>query len=348
MKIINRLNEELPDPIESRKLSVAKLIRIFYATGLFLIFGYFVYNFGQPLVFLEGTGIVSAPRYNVSVPYITHIEHMNVISGIEVTKGDEIAIVSSPEINRDISNLLSEISTRIDQITSLKIRYSTAAGSIKSAESRSNLANRSLDRFNTLQKKMFTIFEHEQLTREASQANISLEEIKAAQLVANNAILELLSRKNEMESLLSRIKAEFNNGVVNASISGVVSSHISHDGDTIVAGGTIAEILDAKRTFIDWYIPNFRVYNPKVNDPVFIIFGSNYLRGYISEILPISSIIQNDRQSIFKDPESRQIARVSIENKDITLPLGSNVSVRMNYIGVIDTILSKLSLLWRG
>lgn len=340
MKILNRMSKDLPDPLESRRLCVAKLIRIFYATGLACILGYFVYKFGQPLVFLEGTGIVSAPSYNISVPYISHIEHMNVIPGVEVTRGDEIAIVASPEINRDIANLLSEISRIADQLTNLKIKYDTAEGSLNAAANRSDVAIKSLDRTKKFPKGLLTVFEHEQLTREVSQAIESLEQFKAAQTIAKAEISDLIARKKEMELQLSKIRSDFNDGVIYASISGITSSKISHIGDTVVAGATIAEILDKKRIYIDWYIPNFRLYDPKVNDPVFIIFGSTYLRGYISEILPISNVIEGRRQSILKEPESGQIARVNFNDKKLNLPFGSNVSVRMNYIGLVDSFLS--------
>lgn len=348
MKILNRINKDLPDPIDSRRVSVSIFIRIFYAVGLMCIAGYFIYQFGRPLVFLEGTGIVTAPSYNVSVPYTAHIEHMNVISGIEVSRGDEIAILTSPEINRDIANLLSEISRVTEQLINLKIKDDIAAGSMPTAENRSSIATKSMNRFNTLPRGMHTVFETEQLAREASQATEALQQLKAARSLAKVEIAELSDRKKEMEQLLSKIRSNFNDGVVYASISGVISTKIAHIGDTIIAGSTIAEILDKKRLYIDWYIPNFRLFNPKVDDPVFIIFGGDYLKGHITEILPISNVIEGKRQSILREPQSGQIARVSLDNKEFSLPLDSSLLVRMNYIGIMDTLIFKIIDLWKN
>src|SRR5215471_19472779 len=94
---INRLDPNIPDPVESRRRAAGRLVRIAYATIVFGILGFFVVYFGAPLVFLSGPGTVSSKRVVVSFPYTVRVTQMKVAPGVRVRKGEEIGQVSSPE-----------------------------------------------------------------------------------------------------------------------------------------------------------------------------------------------------------------------------------------------------------
>ena len=66
---INRLDPNLPDPVESRRRAAGRFVRIAYATIVFGVLAFFVIYFGAPFVYLGGPGTVSSPRYVVSLPY---------------------------------------------------------------------------------------------------------------------------------------------------------------------------------------------------------------------------------------------------------------------------------------
>ena len=63
---INRLDPNVPDPVESRRRAAGRLVRFAYGATVFGILAFFVVYFGAPLVFLSGPGTVTAPRYVVS------------------------------------------------------------------------------------------------------------------------------------------------------------------------------------------------------------------------------------------------------------------------------------------
>ncbi len=90
---INRLDPNLPDPVESRRRAAGRLVRIAYATMCSACIAFFVVYFGAPLVFLSGPGTVTAPRYVVSLPYTVQVTRMNVMRGATVKAGEEIAEV---------------------------------------------------------------------------------------------------------------------------------------------------------------------------------------------------------------------------------------------------------------
>jgi hypothetical protein len=93
---INRLDPNVPDPVESRRRAAGRLVRIAYATVVFGVLGFFVIYFGAPFVFLSGPGTVTAPRNVISLPYTVQVTEMKLQPGVTVKAGDEIAQVISP------------------------------------------------------------------------------------------------------------------------------------------------------------------------------------------------------------------------------------------------------------
>jgi HlyD family secretion protein len=94
---INRLDPNVPDPVESRRRAAGRLVRFAYATVVFGVLAFFIIYFGAPFVYLGGPGTVSSPRYVVSLPYTVQVTHMNLEPGATVKAGEDIAEVVSPE-----------------------------------------------------------------------------------------------------------------------------------------------------------------------------------------------------------------------------------------------------------
>src|SRR4051812_47441897 len=79
--MINRLDPNVPDPVESRRRAAGRFVRIAYAAIVFGGLAFFVVYFGAPFVYLSGPGTVSAPRYVVSLPYTVQVSHMSLVAG---------------------------------------------------------------------------------------------------------------------------------------------------------------------------------------------------------------------------------------------------------------------------
>src|SRR4029079_14817884 len=94
---LNRLDPNLPDPVESRRRAAGRMVRIAYATVVFGVLGFFVVYFGAPLVFLSGPGTVTSPHYVIWLPFIVQVTQMRVAPGAAVKADEEIGQVRSPE-----------------------------------------------------------------------------------------------------------------------------------------------------------------------------------------------------------------------------------------------------------
>ena len=56
---LDRLDPNVPDPVESRRRGAGRVVRIAYATIVFGVLAFFVVYFGAPLVYLGGPGTVT-------------------------------------------------------------------------------------------------------------------------------------------------------------------------------------------------------------------------------------------------------------------------------------------------
>src|SRR5262249_24178048 len=73
---INRLDPNVPDPVESRRRAAGRVVRFVYALIVFGVVGFFVVYFAAPFVYLSGPGTVTSRRYVVSLPYTVQVNQM--------------------------------------------------------------------------------------------------------------------------------------------------------------------------------------------------------------------------------------------------------------------------------
>ena len=133
--MLNRLDPHLPDPVESRRRAAGRLVRIAYATIVFGLLGFFIVYFGRPLVYLGGPGMVSSPRYVVSLPYIVQVSHMNVTPGATVKAGEEIGQVRSPQQDSIVATYMRALADIAGRRAELRIKARVAQDSLESARS---------------------------------------------------------------------------------------------------------------------------------------------------------------------------------------------------------------------
>jgi hypothetical protein len=129
---INRLDPNVPDPVESRRRAAGRVVRFAYTIIVFGVLGFFVVYFGTPFVYLSGPGTVTAPRHVVSLPYTVQITQMNVQPGVTVQAGDEIAQVLSPEQDRIVATYMQALADITGRTAELRIKARVAQGPSRS------------------------------------------------------------------------------------------------------------------------------------------------------------------------------------------------------------------------
>jgi multidrug resistance efflux pump len=325
---INRLDPNVPDPVESRRRAAGRLVRIAYAAIVFGLIAFFVIYFGAPFVFLRGPGTVSSARYVVSLPYTVQVSRMNLRPGAAVKAGEEIAEVLSPEQDSIVATYMRALADITGRTAELRIKARVAQETLEAVRSYLRVTEEAAERIDTMSTATVT-FRMEVLRERASARKAVVSQ--AAEVAESN--VQLASLDNFIEQLrrrLDEVERHFGQGKVSTPVAGIISTSLAHVGQSLTAGTPIAEILDPTGIFVDWYIPNERLVDPKVGQDVLVLFGNRRIPGKIAEILPVSAVYGGTQQPLARDRPATQIARVRFD-RDASPPLNSTVYVHMHY-----------------
>lgn len=164
---INRLDPNVPDPIESRRRAAGRLVRFFYATIVFGVLGFFIVYFGSPLVYLSGPGTVTSPRHVVSLPFTVQVNQMKLVPGATVKAGEEIAEVISPEQDSIVATYMRALADISGRTAELRIKARVAQESLGASRSYLRVTEEAAERIDAMATATVT-FRMEVLRERAS------------------------------------------------------------------------------------------------------------------------------------------------------------------------------------
>ena len=341
---INRLDPNVPDPVESRRRAAGRLVRMAYATILFGVLAFFVAYFGAPLVFLGGQGIVSAPRYVVSLPYTVQVSHMNLAPGATVKAGEEIGQVLSPEQDSIVATYMRALADISGRTAELRIKARVAKESLEAARSYQRVTEEAVERIGAMSAATVTFRMEVMRERAAAHKAVVSQEAEVAESAIQLASLDEFIQ--QLRGRLDEAERHFGHGRVTVPTAGIVSTGLAHVGQSLVAGTPVAEILDPTDIFVEWYIPNRRLIDPQVGNEVVVLFGNRRIPGTIAEILPVSGVYSGTQQQLTRDRPATQIARIRFVPDASPPPLNATVNIRMHYTDLfarVGNMLARLS-----
>jgi len=337
---INRLDPNVPDPVESRRRAAGRFVRIAYATVVFGVLGFFVIYFGAPFVFLRGPGTVSSPRHVVSLPYTVQVSQMKLVPGASVKAGDEIAQVFSPEQDSIVATYMRALADIAGRTAELRIKARGAQESLEAVRSYMRVTEEAVDRIEAMPAATVTfrmeVLRERALARKAVVSQEAEVAESAVQLVSLDEFIQ------QLRARLDEVEHHFGHGRIVAPIAGIISTGLAQIGQSLVAGTPIAEILDPTDIFVDWYIPNERLVDPRVGNEVFVLFGNRRIPGKIAQILPVSAVYAGTQQMITRERPATQIARIRFDKDASPPPLNTTVYVHMHYTDLSSRIANVL------
>ena len=291
---INRLDPNLPDPVESRRRAAGRVVRFAYAIIVFGVLGFFIVYFGAPLVYLGGPGTVSAPRHVVSLPYTVQVTKMNLVPGATVKAGDEIAQVLSPEQDSIVATYMRALADINGRTAELRIKARVAQDVLEAAGKYELVTQEAVERLGTMTAATVTF--RMEVLREYASARKAVVSAKAEVSESTIQLASLDEFIKQLQGHLDDVQRHFGQGRVLAPVGGIVSTGLADVGQSLTAGTPIAEILDPSDIFVDWYIPNERLIDPQVGHVVYVLFGNRRLPGTIAQILPVSGVYAGAQQ----------------------------------------------------
>ena len=326
---LNRLDPNLPDPVESRRRAAGRMVRFAYATIVFSVLGFFVIYFGAPLVFLGGPGTVNSPRHVVSLPFIVQVTRMDVAPGAAVKAGDEIGEVRSPEQDNIVATYKRALAELSGRIAELRVKGRVAQESLEAGRAYLRLTEEAVA--DVEKTAVGTMTYRLDLFRERALARKMVVSNEAEVAEAITQLSELDESRGQLRDSLGQVERSFAQGRVSAPIAGIIATNAARVGQSLIAGTPFAEILDSSDVFVDWHVPNARLFDPKVGNDVFVLFGTRRIKGKITEILPVSDVYAGTRQALVGDRHATQIARIRFGPDASPPALNSTVDVHMYY-----------------
>jgi HlyD family secretion protein len=181
---INRLDPNLPDPVESRRRAAGRLVRFVYGASVFGVLGFFVAYFGAPFVFLSGPGIVSAPRHVVSLPYTVQVVRLDVKPGVAVAAGDSIAQVRSPQQDTIVATYMQALAELAGRSAELRVKERAARESLEAAQAYQRVTQEAVERIEG--SSVGTVTFRVEVLREAALKAVSPVAVSTRQLPASS------------------------------------------------------------------------------------------------------------------------------------------------------------------
>jgi hypothetical protein len=307
-------------------------VRFVYGIIVFGVLVFFIVYFGSPLVFLGGPGVVTAPRYVVSLPHVVQVKTMNVRPGSIVKSGEEIGTVSSPQVDSVLATYMNALADITGREAELRVKLRVAQETLAAARSYLQLTEDTIGQIEKTSAASLTY--RVDMYRERAQAlkTVVSQEAEIAEATAQLATLDTFAR--QIRDHMDSVERSFAGGKVFAPLAGVVSTNVAYVGQSLLAGVPIAEILDPTDIFVDWYVPNRRLADPRIGDEVLVLFGNRRIPGTIVDLPPLSDTYAGRQPQFGSDREATQIARVRFKEGASPPALNSTVYIHMHYTRV--------------
>jgi multidrug resistance efflux pump len=240
--------------------------------------------------------------------------------------------VLSPEQDSIVATYMRALADIAGRTAELRIKARAAQESLEAVRSYLRVTEEAAERIGTMSTATVTFRMEVLRERAAAHKAVISQEAEVAESTIQLASLDEFIK--QLRGRLDEVERHFTQGRVFAPIAGIVSTGLAHVGQSLVAGTPIAEILDPTDIFVDWYIPNERLLDPKAGNEVLVLFGNRRIPGKIAQILPVSAVYAGTQQLFARDRPATQIARIRLDPGAVPPALNSTVYIHMHYTGL--------------
>jgi multidrug resistance efflux pump len=237
--------------------------------------------------------------------------------------------VISPEQDNIVASFMRALADVAGRTAELRVKSRVAQDSLDAARSYMRVAEEAAERVEAMSAATVTFRMEVLRERAAARKAVISQEAEVSESAIQLLFLDEFIQ--QLRAHLQEVERRFAQGKVLAPVGGIVSTGLAHVGQSLVAGTPIAEILDPTDIFVDWYIPNERLIDPRVGNEVFVLFRR--IPGKIAEILPVSGVFSGTRQLMTRERTATQIARIRLGPNASPPALDSTVYVHMHYTG---------------
>ena len=330
--------QNIADPVTERRMRSGSIVRFLYACAIVIFIGILSWNFARGLLFLEGTGTISAKKMVIAYPFPVRIKSVNVTPGSDVKAGDVLATIESFEVEQLASRLAIQISELTSKLSDYEIRLKVAVKAEEAVQKRFVITKDILAKLETgnstassSQYKMQVYLENANASENYIRLSTEKEALVSQIQIINAQIKDLIQQQDKIYSF-------FEKGQILAKSDVVIGGDAPMVGQVFQSGEALFNLYDRNDLFVVWEMPLRRFVEPAIGDRVYITSGYFVIEGHIDSIYPLSTPQGSNRSVQYTGVFQGQTARVKNKGFDKFLPIESQVVVRMNYTSILNKV----------
>jgi HlyD family secretion protein len=161
----------------------------------------------------------------------------------------------------------------------------------------------------------------------SARAMLANPDIRAAEAAAvekqiaqqNAEVASANAQIAQQRAALNEAQANRNDLIVRAPFSGTIVTRAAEPGEVVMAGTTIATLVDLSRVYLRGFIPEGQIGLVKANQPAHVFLDSNpntAIEAYVSRIDPQATFTPEN--TYFRDDRVKQVVGVKLQLKDGT------------------------------
>ncbi|MGB0466254.1 MAG: HlyD family secretion protein [Pontibacterium sp.] len=212
-----------------------------------------------PMGFASGNGRIEATEIDIATKSPGRLAAVIASEGQMVDAGQVLA-------QMDIVQLQAQLREAQAQLKRAQASRSYASAIVAQRKSEKRFAEKEYERKKVLVKRALISKE------KADQANTALQVAQAVLQAARVGVLEADAAIEAAVASTERIKAEINDGTLQAPVAGRILYRLAEPGEVMAAGGKVLTLLELTRVYMSIFLPTRQAGQVMVGDDARIVF----------------------------------------------------------------------------
>lgn len=274
-------------------------------------------------------GMVVGDAGSISPEYTVTVLEILIRNGDLVQKGDVVARVSSSRVAEVTATLSAQSSQLITQMATITARAGMIEQLVASAEMRDRTVAANAKQLEDIRsRKLLPLLTENALVEQMFRGKQELAVLQADMQTMAQQVAQVVAASRFTDQAITDILTLFDAGRMRAPMTGYIAGIEAGIGSVVVPGNLVAEMVGEQR-FVLAYVPVNRLYSLQPGAPVTIEVGlGQWLRGSISNIMPIAARLPKEFQKTLSPVERGQLVRVDFNAEVNPPPYFAKVVIR--------------------
>ena len=290
-------------------------------------------------VFMRADGLVMQDRKMVAAATTVQATEIKVQPGERVRRGQLLLRAESIDTVGRLAELTLREAEMAERSARLRADLVVAKRLAPKAEERvAELSQRRTEMDQLDRSRLITSQNLDALREDFHQADSRAMSLAAQVEGLSAEIVALDHSRAEVRAAIQELERRYNGGLHHAAEDGIIGPSVPVQGEVLAAGAPLLTVYSGQ-AYVLAYLPRAYLFSIRNGMQVSVSSGQFMRKGRISEILPISTPVPDEFRNTFRQRESRQLARITLDDGP-ALPILSTVEIRRDWPHLMDRVFS--------